>query len=145
MADFVSGKNTQFRLQWNATVFTVYTKTWSVEEVAVEAEDGVNGETRDRLQKITKYYRANFDCYDDGSSQILQNLITNQANDDAYNPQLPLAGGVLFTYQTGNSKAAFVLNGCTMGPLKVNNPGRTERVMHSLSLRAQYFAQVTAA
>lgn len=144
MADLISGKNTNFKVSWNQTIWGLYVKTWSVEEVAVEAEDGVNGEQRDRLQKITKYFRAMFDCYDDGSSQILQNLITNQANDDAYNPQLPLAGGILFNYQNA-TKAAFVLNGCTMGPLKMNSPGRTERLNHALSLRAQYFATVTAA
>lgn len=144
MADFVSGKNTSFRLQWNQSVWGIYTKTWSIEEVAVEAEDGVNGEQRDRLQKITKYYRCLFDCYDDGSSQTLQNLIINQTNDDNYNPQLPLAGGVLFNYQN-QTRAAFVLNGCSMGPLKVSGPGRTERIMHALSFRAQYFATVPAA
>ena len=75
MADFVSGKNTTFKAYWNAQVWTLAVKSWSIEEVAVEAEDGVNGEQRDRLQKITKYFKCTFDCWEDGSSQTLQNLL----------------------------------------------------------------------
>lgn len=144
MADFVSGKNTTFRLYWNGSVWTVAVKSWSIEEVAVEAEDGVNGEQRDRLQKIVKYYKATFETWEDGASQTLQNLITSQANDDAFLPQLPLGGGILFRNQDG-SKMAFTLKGCTMGPLKTGSSGRTERIAHSLSFRAQYFNQVAAA
>lgn len=144
MADFLSGRNTIFRVYFGGQAWSIFVKSWSVEEVCVEAEDGVNGETRDRLQKITKYYRASFDCFEDGSTQTLQNLITNQSNDDAYQPQLPLGGGILFKNQDA-SKQAFTLKNCTMGPLKMNSSGRTERFNQALSFRAQNFSQVATA
>jgi hypothetical protein len=146
MADLISGKHTRFTVYFNNQPFVVIVKTWSIEEVATEVADDVNGEERSRLQILTNYYKANFACYDDGSSNYLQNLLQSTQNDDAFNPQIPLNGGLLFNYLSGSgTQAAFAMNAATRGPLKVGSGGRVERVMHDLSMRFQYFNQVPAA
>lgn len=140
------GKNTTFKVYFNNTPWLVITKTWRVTEQAVEATDGINGEQRDRLQKVTQFYRCTFDCYDDGSSNNLQNLITNQLQEDAQLPDLPLSGGLIFTYPAlAGARKAFVLKNCTMGPLDIGSSGRTTAINSALSFRAQYFAAVAAA
>ena len=146
MADLISGKHTRFTVYFNNAPFVVIVKSWNVEEVATEVADDVNGEERSRLQIITNFYKSAFACYDDGSSNYLQNLLLMTANDDAFNPQLPMAGGLLFNYLTASGqKAAFAMNGATRGPLKVGSGGRVERVMHDLSMRFLYFTPTPAA
>lgn len=120
-------------------------KTWNIEEVAVEFADGVNGEQRDRLGKIINYYKFAFDCFEDGASKTLRNIITNQANQDANQPDLAFAAGILFSYNDA-SKEAFTLGGQTvLGPLKTGSTGRTERIMHQLTGRATLFQSVVTA
>lgn len=143
---FVYGKNTKFLVYFNNTPWPVTTKTWGVQEQCVEAADGVNGEDRDRLQKITNYYTCSFECYEDGSSNTLQNLILNQQNEDAQLPPLALSGGLLFTFPgIGGVRLGFTLSGCSMGPLDMKSAGRTSAFMHSLKFRAQYFNPVATA
>ena len=119
MADFISGKHCIAKVYlgnppapWNIIV-----KSTKVEEVAELAADGVNGETRDRLQKITKYYNVTHEVYDDGqSSALLKTWLANQANEDAGAPQLPFAGGLRFNYLDGTA-GGFTMTGCNLGPL----------------------------
>jgi hypothetical protein len=126
-------------------VWTVLVKSWTIEEVAVEFADGVNGENRARLGKICDYYKFGFDCFEDGSSNTLQNIITYQSNQDANQPDLAFNSGILFAYNNG-AKAAFTLGGQTvLGPYKGGSSGRTERVMHNLTGRAQLFQSVVTA
>jgi hypothetical protein len=141
----VYGRDTKFKVYFNNAPWPVVVKTWRVQEQAVEAADGVNGEQRDRLQKITNFYKCTFDCYDDGSTDTLENLIANQQNEDAQQPDLSLSGGLIFTYR-GNAgrRKAFVLKSCSLGPLDMNSGGRTTALNHALSFRAQYFDPVPA-
>lgn len=145
MADFISGKSVKARVQLNGSPWEIKVKSTRVKEDAVMVADNVNGENRSRLQKICNFYEVSLDCYDDGqSSQILQNWLANQANEDANAPQLPLAGGLRFSYLDGTA-GGFVFQGCTLGPLDYNASGRTERNQASVTFRAQYFQQVPAA
>ncbi len=142
----VSGKDTRFKVYVgnSGTPWTVTVKTWSIEEDGEIVKDDVNGETRSRAQKITDGYKFTFDCYEDGSSQILANCIATQAAIDANQPAPQFGSGVLFTYNDG-TKAAFTLGTATLGPFKATDSGRKQRFMHSLSGFAQTFAQVQAA
>src|SRR5580658_5059541 len=108
-----SGRNTVVKIYFNGNIWTLPTKTWDVEEVAVEFDDGVNGEIRDRLGKLTKYFKLMMSVYEDGSTNTITNIQTNIANDDAYQPQLPLSGGILFIYNDA-TKAGFTLGGQTV-------------------------------
>jgi hypothetical protein len=143
MADFMSGKHTNFRVYFNQQSWTVKTKTVRVTELGTEVTDQVNGENRARFQKLTDGYRVTFDCYEDGSSQILVNFLNNQSNEDANLPQLPLAGGLRFNFLDGTAQA-LVLKNCNLGPLDLNIGGRTERVMHTIVFRATNWGLVPA-
>jgi hypothetical protein len=140
------GRDTRFLVQFNGGRWPVLVKSWRVQEQAVEAADGVNGEQRDRLQKITQFYKAMFDCYDSGNENTLSNLIQNQSNEDAQLPDLPVAGGLLFTFRGNRGiRQAFTLKNGTLGPLDMNMGGRTSALNHALSYRFQYFTQIPAA
>jgi hypothetical protein len=142
--DFVSGRHMKARVYFNGNVWAIKTKSMRVTELATEVTDQVNGEDRARFQKIIDGYEAEAECYDDGSSSILTNFIINQANEDANLPQLPLAGGLRFNYLDGSAFAC-VFKNCTLAPLNVNIAGRSERTMHRVRFRAQYFSQTPAA
>lgn len=144
MPDFISGKHAQTRVYLDNQPWTVKVRSTRVEELATQVTDQVNGENRARFQKITDGYQVTIECYDDGSTQTIQNWLANQANEDANQPQLPLSGGLLFSYLDG-SKGGYVFKGCNLGPLNINVAGRTERVMHTVVFRAQYFSQVPTA
>ena len=141
MADFVSGKHAISRLYIKKQPWNVRIKSTRVQEVAEEIADQVNGENRARLQKLTDYYKVTHVCYDDGSSQIITNFILNQQNEDANQPQLPLAGGLVFNYLDG-SKGGYAMRVCTLGPLDIDISGRKERTMHTVQYRCQYFELV---
>lgn len=143
MVDFVYGKDTKFKVYFNNNNWPISVHTWSIVEVAVEADDPVNGEDRDRSQKITKYYGCQFNCYEDGSSSILQNILAMQAAQDSNLPNLPFNGGVLFKYRDG-TRGAFVLKDCTFGPMSMSDGGRTTVFKHDLKFKAKYFSQVPA-
>lgn len=142
----VYGRDTKFRVYFNNSLWPVVVKSWRIQEQAVEAADGVNGEIRDRLQKITNFFKCTFDCYDDGTTSTLENILFNQENEDAINPDLPFSGGVQFFYRNkAGSRKAFVLGDCSLGPMDINSGGRTSALNHALSFRARFFTAVPAA
>lgn len=154
MADFSSGRQVSTKL-YIATApggqplpWLVKSKSIRVQEVAVEVADGVCGENRDRLQKITNFYRLTLDVFDDstapGASQLIQTWLANQANEDAGLPQLPMAGSMVWRY-LDTSAIAVSFSGCTLGPVDYNVAGRTERNMGVIMFRAQYMTVGAAA
>lgn len=143
--DFISGKHARTRIQLNNAPWEIKVKSCHVRELGTEVTDQVNGENRARFQKLTDGYQVTIQCYDDGqSSALLYNWLQNQTNEDANQPQLPLAGGLRFSYLDG-SAGGYVLQGCCLGPLDYDMSGRTERNMGTLTFRAQNFQQVATA
>lgn len=149
-SDFISGRAHFSKVYFSPTPgappapWLIKVKSTRIQEVAVEVADGVCGELRDRLQKITNFYRVTHVCFDDGQSSILENWIANQQNEDNLLPQLQLGGGILFRYLTGGA-AAFTLNGCTMGPVDYDISGRTERNLATIMYRCTTFSKTAAA
>lgn len=125
----------------NATPWKILAKSIRVQEQAVKAADGVCGEQRDRLQKITNFYQVTVDCFDDGrSSALLTTWLAQQQNDDLTLPQLPLSSGLIWKYLDG-SAGGVTFNGCNIDPLDYNVAGRTERAIATVGFRAQYMSQ----
>lgn len=144
MADFISGRHLKSRVYFDGQPWNLKVKSVRVEEMATEVTDQVNGEERARFQKITDGFRVTIQVYEDGGSQLLQNFLTNQANEDAIAPQLALSAGLLFEY-LDTTKGGFVFKNCTLDPLEMDATGRTERIMTTIKFRAQYFEQVPSA
>jgi hypothetical protein len=141
--DFVSGKHVRFKFYLNGAPVIVFMKDTDIEEDAEEIADDVNGEDRSRLQKLTNFYRCQGQVFTP-DKKLLEAWITNQANEDANEPQLDAAAGIRVEFLDG-SAAAFVMKKVTVGPLKLRIGGRKERVMQNLALRFQYFDETQAA
>ena len=64
---FIRGENAVLRVyqQRGAAVSPIYIpiKNWKINENATEVVEGVQGENRDRLDKVTNYYDITFDAY----------------------------------------------------------------------------------
>lgn len=145
MTDFARGRDLVTRLQFNGKPWDIKIKTVRVQEQGEVVLDQVNGEIRARTQKVTDGFLVTAQCYEDGNSNILQNYIANQANEDAGQPQLPANVGLRFNFRDG-SVGAFIFSGqLTLAPLDLDGPGRKEAIMHTVVFHCQYFGQTQAA
>jgi len=143
--DFISGKHAQCKVYFNGQPWNIKTETLRWREVAEEIVDDVNGEDRGRLQKLTSHFDIEAVCYDDGtSSQILQNWLANQANEDANLPQLPLSNGIRWNYLDGTA-GGIIMTQCCLGPMEQNIGGRKVRVKNTVKWRARYVQKVATA
>jgi hypothetical protein len=141
--DFISGKHVVSMVRYNGKLWAVKVKSTKVQELGEVVLDQVNGENRARFQKLTDGYSVTLDCYEDGSSSILENYLFNQANEDANQQQVNQNVGIRFNYLDG-SAGAWVFTGCTLNPLNFEAAGRKDRVNHTVAFHCQYFQQVPA-
>lgn len=115
-------------------------KSWDVEESAAEVADGVNGEYRDRLDKVTNFYTATVDIFQSDQA-AMQMIMDAQDADDAAG--LPLnQGAAILIKQRDGVNAAYALQECKFGPWKVTNSSRQEAVMLNLKIRFRYFKRI---
>ena len=141
LVDFISGRDLQRKIYLNGSVWSLKTKSIRVESMATEVTDQVGGEIRARFQTILDGFRVTVSCYDDGSSSLLENLISNQDALDAGGPQLPLAAGLIFKYRD-LTRGGFAFSECTLDPWSLDDSGRTERVMTEVKFRCRFFRKV---
>lgn len=143
--DFIRGAHAIARVQWNGMPWEIKTKTIKVQELGEVSLDHVNGEKRARFQKLTDGFLITMDCFEDGSSEILENFIANQENEDANLPQIAANAGLRFNFLDGTS-GAWVFGGqLTLNPLEIDVGGRKERVMHKVAFHCPTFDQLPAA
>jgi hypothetical protein len=141
---FLRGLGATVRVYINNAPKVLNIKSWAIKELVVEVEDQVGGELRARYDVVTNGYDFTFECYEDSSTALIESQLLGNANDDAFNPPINVAGGFRFEYRNGGQAKAFTLNGLTRPPLDLKSSGRTDAAMHSGHLRAQYFNQVNA-
>lgn len=145
MTDFARGRDLVTRLRFNDKPWDVKIKSVRVQELGEVVLDQVNGETRARTQKVTDGFLVTCETYEDGDSEILENYIANQANEDAGNPQLPMNGGLRFNFRSGASKA-FIFGGqITLDPMNFEAGGRKEAMMHTVAFHCQQFTKTQSA
>jgi len=137
---FYRGKDVVLKFYQNGKPVTLLAKNWSVEEDAVEAADGVNGEDRDRLDKVTNFYRATVDIFL-ADQEVMQAIIDAQVPDDASTLPLKQTGAIQIRHRDG-TKAAYLLKEMKAGPFTKNQGGRTDPVMLTLKMRFRYFSPV---
>src|SRR5687767_11322537 len=104
---FFRGQNVTLRVFQNNKPVYVAAKTWDVEENAAEIADGVNGEDRDRLDKVTNYYSLTVDIFQT-DQEVVQAYLDALARDDS--AQLPMKQtlGISIKHRDG-TRAAYVL------------------------------------
>lgn len=143
--DFARGRDLTARVQFNGKPWDIKTKTVRVQEQGEVVMDQVNGEQRARTQKVTDGFLVTCETYEDGNSDILENYIANQANEDAGQRQLPVNPGIRFNWRDG-SAGAFVFGGIvTLAPLSLEDGGRKEALMHTVVFHCQTFTKTKAA
>lgn len=136
----VRGQNVVLKFFQNNKPVYLNAKNWEVEENATEIAEGVNGEDRDRLDKVTNYFSCSVDTYMQ-DQEILQAYFEALATDDA--TQLPLRqvlavqgterDGVRFAYLMQEAKA---------GPIKFSMTSRQDSIMVNLKFRFRYLKRV---
>src|SRR5688572_17462781 len=114
---FFRGQNVVLKLYQNNKPVYLQAKNWEVEENATEIADGVNGENRDRLDKVTNYYSATVDVFQT-DQEVVEAYMEAQSADD--NNLLPLkqTAAVQITQRDG-VRAAYVLQNVKAGPMKM--------------------------
>jgi hypothetical protein len=142
MAENIFGRDVKLRFYQNNVPVTVKAKSITVEQVAEEVNDGVNGDDRDELQTITNYFRITIEAYKE-SATVLTALLASTKNDDAGITQLNKGVGLSFFYHDG-TKAAFIMKEVTLDAWSLNVGGRTDRVMQTVKARARYFDKAGA-
>jgi len=117
-------------------------KNWTVEENAVEVAEGVNGEDRDRLDKVTNYYSITVDMFQ-SDQEAMQSIIDAQVEDDAGNAPLKQTCAVTIKHRDG-TRAVYLCKGVKAGPWSKNMSGRGEAVMLNLKMRCQFYQPAKA-
>ena len=137
---FFRGKDVVLKFYQSGKPVLLLAKNWSVEEDAFEAADGVNGEDRDRLDKVTNFYRATVDVFQVDQA-VMQSIIDAQTADDASAAPLKQTGAIQIRHRDG-TKAAYILKEMKAGPFTENQGGRTDPVMLTLKMRFRYYSPV---
>jgi hypothetical protein len=138
---FYSGKDTKVVFFIDGAKVTVDVTSWSAKPNVTDANDGVCGEDRDRLQTITNFYEVSLTCKQTGVDD-LKKLLVDTDNDDAAALPLDKQIGILVRPHNGTS-VGFVTSGDTaIGGWDWASPGRSERQTLTIPIRAQYFKPV---
>lgn len=141
MQPFFSGKDctVTFNILSNLRLAV---KSWECKAVVVDADDGICGEKRDRLQTIIKYFDLTLTCNQEETS-VLDNLMRNIANDDSPGAA-PLNKGLLLTIRTiGSGDSNYRASGdIVVGAFSFGTSGRTERNTITIPIRCQEFDKV---
>ena len=145
MADhlpFWSGKNAQvsFFIDGSNKV-PVDVESWSCKPNVTTCNDGINGESRDRLQTIVNYYQITLNCKQQNLKD-LDKLFENTANDDTNAP--PLSKGLMIIIKPlDGTTSVYQLDGdVTIDDWEWANSGRSDRQKLTIPIRAQNVTKV---
>lgn len=149
MADnipFFRGQNVVLKLyqQDGTAMKPIYmaAKNWDVEENATEIADGVNGENRDRLDKVTNYFGGSVDIFQANQEQMDAYIAAQDADDANQLPKKQMMA-VQITNRDG-TRAAYMMQGVKLGPFKTGMTSRQDAVMLNLKFRFQYWKKIQA-
>jgi hypothetical protein len=134
---FFRGQNVVLKFFQDNKPIYIAAKNWDVEENATEIADGVNGEHRDRLDRVANYYTASVDIFQT-DQEVVAAYLANQDNDDANGLPLKQSGAIQINHRDG-TRAAYILQEMVMGPMKISNSSRQEAVMLNLKVRFRFF------
>lgn len=137
---FFRGKDVVLKLYQDGKPVYIAAKNWDVEENATEVAEGVNGEDRDRLDKVTNYYSASVDIYQ-ADQTFMDAYIAAQAKDDASVLPLKQSAAIMIKHRDG-TRAAYLLQEAKFGPTKTTQSGRADAVMLNVKVRFRYYRKV---
>jgi hypothetical protein len=137
---FFRGQNVFLKIYQETKNIYFAGKDWDVNENATEVADGVSGEKRDRLDKVTNYYEANLNIYQSDQS-VMQMLMDAQDVADAAGLPLSQTASIIIEHRDG-TKAAYMLRECVFGPWKTGGSNRQDAVMLGVKIRFRWFKKI---
>lgn len=142
MADllFLKGINSVFKFYLDGSEIVLNCKSWDCKVNVTKISDGVNGEDRDRLDRVVNYFEITADCFQ-RNMDILQAALKDIQNDDSVVPPLDKAGGIRMKIYDG-SKKAYLCKEMVWDDFSMNASGRADRTMMKLTMRFRYFTEV---
>lgn len=139
---FIRGRDVKAKIRQNGTPIIAAFKSISIEELADEVADDVNGEERSRFDLVINGYRIVLDGYTPDFA-LLDSFLADTANADAANA--PLVKLVQFTFRLRNGGTVAYRasgNSSARSPFKVDAGDRKGAIMQNVGYRFQYFAPV---
>lgn len=117
----------------------VAAKNWKMSENALEAADGVGGENRDRLDKVTNYYEGSVDIYMPDLEVMDAYLLSQEADD---NNQFPLQQAMQVTFKTPRGNLLYSCQEVKLGPWDWSMGGRQDTMMQTLKFRFRFIKKL---
>jgi hypothetical protein len=137
---FIRGQNVKLRVYQQGVPIYVPAKNWKVSENATENADGVNGEYRDRLDKVTNYYDVSFDVYAE-DEDLMNAIMAAQDVDDAAGLPLKQTLAVQMEKRNG-TRVAYVCMEAKLGPWGMDMTTRQEAIMYPMKARFRWWKPV---
>jgi hypothetical protein len=109
-------------------------ESYDLKQDADDIADGVNGESRDRLDKEIKFYTLTIKCFNENADKLKELLSYDEALDD--DEQKAVQFGLKLKEQSGSS--SFTLTECVIGGWSWAGGQRTARAMLDIPIRARF-------
>jgi len=137
---FFRGQNAVLKLYQENKPIYIACKTWDVDENATDIADGVNGENRDRLDKVTNYFTVTVHIFQTDQSVVEKYMEAQEEDDNANLPKVQT--GAIQIHHRDGTRACYLLSEMKVGPMKITMSSRQEAVMLQLKLRFRYFKSI---
>ena len=130
---FMTGQHGRLVLTQNRIRKSFDFKTWSIKPNVTKHNDGVNGETRDRLDKTLNFFEISAQAYMK-DAEALKSYLELQEPYDANATPYEETGAVRF-YPRNGTRQSFILVELIWDDFDLNQGGRSEKQMIGFSLR----------
>ncbi len=130
---FMTGQHGRLVLTQNRVRKSFDFKTWSVKPNVTKHNDGVNGETRDRLDKTLNYYEITAQAYMK-DAEALKAYLELQEPFDTNTAPLEEAGAIRF-YPRNGTRQSFILSELLWDDFDLSQGGRSEKQMVTFNMR----------
>lgn len=137
---FTRGQNVTLRCYQGNSPIYLATKNFKVEENATETADPVNGELRDRLDKVANHYSFSGEVYV-ADAILMDTIIAAQDADDAQG--LPLnQGAAVFIKHRNGTQSAYAMAEAKFGPFDFNPGERSAATMITFKGRFRFWTKL---
>lgn len=142
MADIplVKGQNSVFKFFLDGNEVILNTKSWNCKANVTKIADAVNGETRDRLDRVVNYFEISAECFN-RDMKVLDAILSDIDNDDQSVTPLDKAGGVRIKVNDG-SRRAYQCKEIVLDDFDLTASERAPRTMTKLTFRCRFFEKV---
>lgn len=117
-------------------------KSFQLKRNSTEINDPVLGASRDDLDSITNSFSLSFSIYT-ATADLIDTLLAQQANEDSNAATVDQAVSFRFKTRNGGKFGLIVSGQMTIDGWEIGASGRSERVMISVPMRAQFVEKVT--